>query len=494
FKRAVETRGKPTVILVKTIKGYGLGKGAEGQNVAHQKKKMTDDERLECGHRFKIPLDDNAIKEAEFYLPPPDSPEISYLKQRREALGGYLPHRNPQCPSLQTPPLEIFKDFLGGTGERAISTTMAMVRMLARLLRDENIGKYIVPIVPDEARTFGMDGLFRQAGIYASEGQQYRPVDADTLAPYTERQDGQILQAGICEAGAMASFLAAGTAYATHGVPTIPFYIYYSIFGFQRVGDLIWSCGDMLCRGFLLGGTSGRTTLNGEGLQHQDGHSQIVAGTVPNLISYDPAFAYELAVIVREGIRRMYEQQEDVFYYLTVTNENYVMPSMPQDSETGILKGMYRFRSADPAIDNTHKVHLLGSGAIMQQVLEAQNELAERGISADVWSVTSYTELHRDALEAERQQRLHPATPHKPWLNEVLENEKGVFVAASDYMRILPDSIAQWLPGPLYALGTDGFGLSETREALRDHFEVSTKHIVSAALHLLKQENGLVDN
>jgi pyruvate dehydrogenase E1 component len=369
---------------------------------------------------------------------------------------------------------------------------MAFVRMLAKLLDHAELGRHIVPIVPDEARTFGMEALFRKAGIYSSEGQKYRPVDSSTLMPYREATDGQILQEGICEAGAMASFLAAGTAYAIHGVPTIPFYIFYSIFGFQRVGDMIWSCGDMLCRGFLLGGTSGRTTLNGEGLQHQDGHSQVIASTVPNLLSYDPAFASELAVIIREGIRRMYEQQENVFYYITIHNENYAMPPMAEGSAEGIVRGMYRFRAGPTVADGKRKAHLFGSGAIMTEVLRAQELLATLGVSADVWSVTSYNELCREGLRVERQNHLVPGSPSaKPYVAELLAAEQGVFIAASDYMKSLPLGIASWVPGPYVVLGTDGYGLSESRADLRNWFEVSADYIAWAALAAL-YDTGVV--
>ncbi|MCL4720834.1 MAG: pyruvate dehydrogenase (acetyl-transferring), homodimeric type, partial [Gammaproteobacteria bacterium] len=371
------------------------------------------------------------------------------------------------------------------SGDRALSTTMAFVRMLSKLLDHPDLGRYVVPIVPDEARTFGMEALFRKAGIYSSEGQKYRPVDSSTLMPYREATDGQILQEGICEAGAMASFMAAGTAYAVHGVPTVPFYVFYSIFGFQRVGDMIWSCGDMLCRGFLLGGTSGRTTLNGEGLQHQDGHSQVIAGTVPNLLSYDPAFAFELAVIVREGIRRMYELQENLFYYITIHNENYAMPAMVAGSADGIVRGMYRYAPGPPA-PNGRKAHLFGSGAIMTEVLRARQLLADLGVSADVWSVTSYNELCREALAVERRNLLQSGSePAIPWVKSLLAGENGVFVAATDYMKALPLSISPWVPGPYVVLGTDGYGLSESRADLRDWFEVSAEYIAWAALAAL---------
>ena len=485
FNRAIQSEGRPTVILIKTIKGYGM-QGYEGSNVVHQKKNLALEERQETARRLGIPLSDEAAARADFYRPPVDSEEIRYLLNRRTELGGAWPQRQVDCPALPAPPLTLFQEQLNGSGERTLSTTMAFVRMLSRLMDQPELGRYIVPIVPDEARTFGMEALFRKAGIYSSEGQKYRPVDSSTLMPYREATDGQILQEGICEAGAMASFLAAGTAYAIHGVPTIPFYIFYSIFGFQRVGDMIWSCGDMLCRGFLLGGTSGRTTLNGEGLQHQDGHSQVIASTVPNLLSYDPAFASELAVIIREGIRRMYEEQENIFYYITIHNENYAMPPMADGAAEGIIRGMYRFQPAKAATDKGRKAHLFGSGAIMTEVLRAQTLLDTLGVSADVWSVTSYNELCREGLRVERANHLAPgSTPSKPYIAELLAAEQGVFIAASDYMKSLPLSIARWVPGPYVVLGTDGYGLSESRAELRNWFEVSAEYIAWAALAAL---------
>ena len=471
--------------MLKTVKGYGLGPAVEGRNTVHQKKYLRPDERVELAERLRIPLPRADVERAAFYRPPDDSEEIRYLKARRDALGGPIPAREERCPKLEPPPLELFQDMLDGTGERAVSTTMAMVRMLQKLLRDKRIGRYIVPIVPDEARTFGMDGLFPQAGIYSPAGQHYKPVDAGTIAPYREAEDGQILQEGICETGAMASFLAAGTAYANHGLPMVPFYIFYSIFGFQRVGDMIWACGDMLCKGFLLGGTSGRTTLNGEGVQHQDGHSHVVAATVPNLVSYDPAFAFELAVIVRDGIRRMYLEREDVFYYLTLTNQNYAMPAMPKDAAEGIVRGMYALAREAGA-----GVNLLGSGAIMTEVLAAADALRALGKRVNVWSVTSYTELARQGVAAERARMLAAGdADERPYVESLLAGEDGVFVAASDYMKALPLSIARWLPGAYAVLGTDGYGLSESREALRGHFEVSKDWIVFAALSTLAQAN-----
>ena len=492
YRQAIESDGKPTVILVKSVKGYGLGKG-QGRNTAHQAKQLTPEERIALARDCEIPLDDEAIGRADYYLPSADSEELTYLRSRREALGGVLPRREVTAPAIETPSWSTFDALLAGTGERAASTTMMMVRLLSSLMRLEDIGRYIVPIVPDEARTFGLEALFGSAGIYSPEGQRYTPVDRATLLPYREEQDGQILQEGICETGAMASFMAAGTAYAVHGVPTIPFYMFYSMFGFQRVGDMIWACGDMMCRGFLLGGTAGRTTLNGEGLQHQDGHSQVIANTVPNLMSYDPAFAYEIAVIVREGIRRMYTEQEDVFYYLTLYNETYPMPGVDRVDELaeGILRGLYCYRRSDT--DLPLKVHLLSSGAIMQQALTAQTLLAEQGIAADVWSATSFNELYRDSIATDRWNRLHPEQPpRQSYLERTLADEDGVFVAVTDYVKALPNSIAPWVKGRYTVLGTDGFGLSESREELRDHFEVSPRHIVAAALHSLAEE-GQID-
>jgi pyruvate dehydrogenase E1 component len=490
FHHAAQVRGKPCVILLKTVKGDGLGPGTEGSNTVHQKKYLTPDERRELAKRLGIPLASDAIERAEFYRPGPDSPELAYLRARREALGGYLPSRDVRCPPLDPPALDAFRDMLEGS-TREVSTTMAVVRMLSRLLRDKRIGRYVVPIVPDEARTFGMDGLFPQAGIYSPAGQLYRPVDAGTLAPYREAEDGQILQEGICETGAMASFMAAGTAYANYGLPMIPFYIFYSIFGFQRVGDMIWACGDMMCKGFLLGGTSGRTTLNGEGVQHQDGHSHLLASTVPNLKSYDPAFAYEIALIVRDGIRRMYQEQEDVFYYLTVTNQNYPQPPMPDGVAEDLLAGMYCFQR-DPGA----AINLFGSGAVMAEVLQAATLLRERGYPCNVWSVTSYTELVREALAVERRALLNAASEGaghaeaRSLVSRLLADEQGVFVAASDYMKALPMGISRWVPGPYVVLGTDGYGLSEARPELRDHFEVSGPWIAFAALTALARHRG----
>ncbi|HJP38721.1 MAG: pyruvate dehydrogenase (acetyl-transferring), homodimeric type [Gammaproteobacteria bacterium] len=491
FEQATRTQDGPTVILIKTIKGYGM-QGYEGSNAVHQKKNLSANERVDTARRLGIPISDDAAKRAEFYLPPTDSEELAYLNAHRAALGGPWPNRSIDCATLKAPDLDLFKDQVSGSGEREQSTTMAFVRMLAKLLDHPELGRYIVPIVPDEARTFGMEALFRKVGIYSAEEQKYRPVDSTTLMPYREVQDGQILQEGICEAGAMASFLAAGTAYAIHGIPTIPFYVFYSIFGFQRVGDMIWSCGDMLSRGFLLGGTSGRTTLNGEGLQHEDGQSQITANTVPNLLSYDPAFAYELAVIIRDGIRRMYDLQEEIFYYITIHNENYVMPPMPDNSEDGIVKGMYCFARSTNQVQAGRKAHLFGSGAIMTEILKARDLLETYGISTDIWSVTSYNELSREGLATERVNLLQTGNEtNQPYVSKLLNEEQGVFIAASDYQKSLPLSIARWIPGPYVVLGTDGFGLSESRPDLRTHFEVSAEYIAYAALAALAEQNAI---
>ena len=481
FDKASQSNGKPTVILVKTLKGYGLGEGSEGRNIAHQKKTMNDEERIEIAERLNIPLSDEDRKAAKFYIPDSDSEEMKYLQERRNELGGYQPIRFNDCEKIITPSSEFFEDFFNEI-DRSISTTMVLVRIISKLLRDKSIGKYVVPIIPDEARTFGMDGLFSQAGIYSHDGQNYQPVDAGTISPYKEAKDGQILQEGICEAGAMASFMAAGTAYSHHELPMIPFYIFYSIFGFQRVGDMIWACGDALTRGFLIGGTAGRTTLNGEGVQHQDGHSHVLASVVPNLMTYDPAFSYELATIVREGIRRMYEEQENIFYYLTVYNENYSHPKMPNDCDEGILKGMYLFKSASRELEAKYTgepIHLLGSGSIMQQVLEAQDKLENQGIPVNVWSVTSYNLLHKDFLESKE-------SKEKSYIENILQDQSGHFVAVSDFISLLPDSLAHLFPGSFTCLGTDGYGLSEGREELRDYFGISANAIIEKVLEISK--------
>ncbi len=494
FDRAVNHKGSPTVILAKTVKGYGLGESGEGKNITHQQKKLNENELWEFRGRFGIPISDEEIAFAPFYRPPEDAASMRYLRERREALGGYLPRRSVTAPPLQTPDEALFSEFYSGS-DRPVSTTMAFVRILLNLLRDKEVGRLVVPIVPDEARTFGMDGLFRQVGIYSSIGQRYEPVDADNLLYYKEAVDGQILEEGITEAGAMSSFLAAGTAYATHGINTIPFFVYYSMFGMQRIGDLVWAGGDMRAKGFMIGGTAGRTTLAGEGLQHQDGHSHLLAMPVPNLKCYDPAFAYELAVIIRDGIRRMYVEQESVFYYITVGNENYAMPPMPAGDavQEGILRGMYKFSDAPNKDRCTLRAQLLGSGSIMNEVIKAQSVLAERyGVAADLWSVTSYKELRTDGLAADRWSMLHPGeTPRMPYVTQCLGGAEGVVVAASDYVKMLPDGIARWVPGGVTSLGTDGFGRSESREALRDFFEVDHRFVVLATLSALARQGQI---
>jgi len=492
MKAAVEHTGSPTVILAKTVKGYGLGESGEGKNITHQQKKLNEEEMREFRSRFAIPLSDEEVSKMPFYKPDEDTPEMQYMRERREKLGGYLPKRNMDAPEpLKTPDEELFQEFYEGTGDREVATTMAFVRILAKLLRDDEIGDLVVPIVPDEARTFGMEALFRQVGIYSHVGQLYEPVDADTLLYYKEAKDGQILEEGITEAGSVSSFIAAGTSYANHGIPTIPFFVFYSMFGFQRIGDLIWAAGDSRARGFLVGGTAGRTTLAGEGLQHQDGNSHLLAYTVPNLITYDPAFAYEIAVIVRDGIRRMYEEQENVFYYMTIENEPYQMPEMPEGVKEGIIRGLYRFKKSSKR--SKLKAHLFGSGAIMNEALKAQKILEDDyKVSADVWSITSYKELYKDGLDVEHWNRLHPdEEPRVPYVTEQLSKEKGVFVAASDYVKTLPKSISDWVPGRLVSLGTDGFGRSEDRIGLRDFFEVDAKFIVLATLYALAEEGDI---
>ena len=492
YKAAFEHKGRPTVILARTIKGYGLGEAGEGKNVTHQQKKLNEDELREFRSRFGIPLSDEDVNSLPFYRPAEDSEEMRYLKARREALGGYMPQRRVRSAPLVADHDELFREFFDGSEGREVSTTMAFVGMLRKMLKDKEIGKLVVPIVPDEARTFGMESLFRTVGIYSSVGQKYEPVDVNTLLYYKEAKNGQILEEGITEAGSVASFIAAGSAYATHGINTIPFFIYYSMFGFQRIADFIWAAADMRTRGFLLGGTAGRTTLAGEGLQHQDGNSHVLALSVPNLLAYDPAYAYEIAVILQDGIRRMYKEGESIFYYITVMNEPYPMPAMPPGAKEGILKGMYKLRSA-PERKAKLRAQLFGSGAILNEVLRAQEILDQKfGVAADVWSVTSYKNLYTDGMEAERWNRLHPdETPRVPYVTQCLEGEQGVLVAASDYLKVLPSMISKWAPRRLATLGTDGFGRSEGRESLRDFFEVDSRFIVVATLHELAQD-GLV--
>ncbi|MFN8627276.1 MAG: pyruvate dehydrogenase (acetyl-transferring), homodimeric type [Candidatus Binatia bacterium] len=486
YHAAVTHRGAPSVILAKTIKGYGLGEAGEGRNISHQQKKLNEEELREFRTRFGIPISDEDLAELPFYRAADDSAEMGYLHERRKQLGGYLPARRVTIAPLQTVPEEPFTEFVDSANGRAMATTMAFVRLLAKLLRDPSIGRLIVPIVPDEARTFGLEALFRQVGIYSHVGQRYEPVDKETLLYYKEATDGQILEEGITEAGAMSSFIAAGTGYATHGVNTIPFFLFYSMFGFQRVGDLIWAAADSRVRGFLLGCTAGRTTLAGEGLQHQDGHSQLLACTHPTVAAYDPAFAYEVAVIVREGIRRMFVEQQDGMYYLTLGNESYDMPAMPAGASDGIIRGMYCLqRSA--STDERPRTAVLGSGALINEALRAQALLeSDYGVAADVWSVTSYQQLYRDAVDAERWNRLHPEEPPRiPYVTQCLGPHAGPVIAVSDYTHMLPYSVARWVPTSLVALGTDGFGRSESRQALRDHFEVDARYVVVATLGAL---------
>jgi pyruvate dehydrogenase E1 component len=494
YHAAVNHQGSPTVILMKTVKGYGMGEGGEGRNIAHQAKKMNDEARKTFRDRFNLPLSDEQVRDAAFYKPPADSPEIKYLRERRSALGGMLPSRRVNCPALAPPGDGLVEPFAKGSEGRAASTTMVFVDILKRLLQDKQLGKYVVPIIPDEARTFGMESMFAAYGIYSNVGQLYEPVDFNTMLRYKEATNGQILEEGITEAGAMSSFIAAGTSYANHGVPMIPFFIFYSMFGPQRIGDLIWAAADSQTRGFLIGGTAGRTTLTGEGLQHQDGHSHVLASTVPNLICYDPAFAYEIALIIQDGLRRMYQKGERVFYYFTVGNENYPMEAMPEDCRDGVLRGMYKFRGSGIKSSKIKtKVHLLGSGSLLREALRAQEALAEKyGVGADVWSVTSYKELRRDALACERWNRLHPAAPaRKSHIEKLLAKETGVFIAVSDYMKSLPELIQRWVPGGLTPLGTDGFGPSENRPALRRYFEVDAEFITLTALDQLAKHGDI---
>jgi pyruvate dehydrogenase E1 component len=492
YKAAVEHKGQPTVVLVRTIKGYGLGEAGEGKNVTHQQKKLNEGDLRTFRARFGIPISDEDIADAPFYRPSDDSTELQYLRERRKALGGFMPTRAVRAEPLHAPIDPLFDEFALGTEGRKASTTMVFVKILSKLLRDKEVGDLIVPIVPDEARTFGMESLFRQVGIYSHVGQKYEPVDMDTLLYYKEATDGQILEEGITEAGSMSSFIAAGTAYATHGINTIPFFIFYSMFGFQRVADLIWAGADSRTRGFVLGATAGRTTLAGEGLQHQDGHSHVFSLSVPNCMSYDPAFAYELAVIIQDGIRRMYKNQESIFYYLTVMNEQYEMPPMPAGAKDGILKGLYRFSTAGKSKAKL-RAQLLGSGAILNEVIGAQKLLEKYGVAADVWSVTSYQELYRDGHACERWNMLHPTeTPRVPYVTQCFQDTAGVIIAASDYLKVLPDSLDRWMPRRIRSLGTDGFGRSEDRTDLRNFFEVDARFVALATLAELAQD-GQID-
>lgn len=492
YKAAVEHKGQPTVILAKTIKGYGLGEAGEGRNVAHNQKKLNEAELLEFRSRFGIPISDEEVANAPFYKPPASSNEMKYLKERRGALGGPTPARSTVIPKMEVPSLADYSAFTQDSKGKPMSTTMGFVRLLSKLCKDKKIGRHVVPIVPDESRTFGMEGMFREVGIYAHAGQKYEPVDSEQLLYYKEAQDGQILEEGITEAGSMASFNAAGTAYATHGVNMIPFYIYYSMFGFQRVGDLIWAASDMRAKGFLLGGTSGRTTLNGEGLQHQDGHSHLNAIAFPLIRAYDPAFAYETTVIVMDGLKRLYQDGETAIYYISVENENYVMPAMPEGVEEGIVKGIYKLSSRE-ADSHKAKVQLFGTGPILRSTLVAQELLADRyQISSDVWSVTSYTQLRREAQDCDRWNMLHPTEkPRQSYVEKILENVQGPFIAASDHVRALPEQLQRYIPGDYFVLGTDGMGRSDMREDLRRHFEVDAESITIAALYRLAKQGVL---
>lgn len=487
YHEATQCTDQPTVILAHTVKGYGMGTAGEGQNRTHSQKKLDEQEMIAYKNRFNIPISDEQAAKAEYYRPAEDSEEIKYLQEKRAALGGYLPARQRMAAPLEVPSLDAFKPLLEGSGDREMSTTMAFVRLLTLITRDKNMGKYVVPIVPDEARTFGMEGMFRQLGIYSSVGQLYTPQDKDQVMFYKEDKTGQILEEGINEAGAMASWVAAATAYSTHNVNMVPFYIYYSMFGFQRIGDLAWMAGDMQARGFLLGGTAGRTTLAGEGLQHQDGHSLVMSGTIPNCVSYDPTFGYELAVIIQDGLRRMYKEQENVFYYVTVMNENYLQPAMPNGVEDGIIKGMYLLQGGGK---RRKKIQLLGSGTILREVIQAAEMLdKDWSIDADVWSVTSFNELKREAQEIDRWNMLHPLEDKKvSYVEKCLKDRRGPVLAATDYIKSYADQIRKWVPAQYDVLGTDGFGRSDTRAQLRKHFEVNASYVVVAALKALADE------
>ena len=490
YHAAANHSGQPTVILAKTVKGYGMGAAGEAQMRTHSQKKLDEEEMVAFKNRFRIPISDEQAAAAEYYLPPEDSEEIQYMRDRRKALGGYMPVRKQMAAPLEVPDLSLFDTLLKDSGDREMSTTMAFVRMLTLLARDKKIGKNIVPIVPDEARTFGMEGMFRQLGIYSSVGQLYEPQDKEQVMFYKEDLSGQVLEEGINEAGAMCSWISAATSYSTHGVSMIPFYVYYSMFGFQRIGDLAWAAGDQRARGFLIGGTAGRTTLAGEGLQHQDGHSHIQADMIPNCISYDPTFAYELAVIIQDGMRRMFKDQDNVFYYLTVMNENYHQPAMPKGVEKGIIKGIYLFQKGGR---KKKRVQLIGSGAIFREVIAAAELLAEDwGVDADLWSVTSFNELCREGRDCDRWNMLHPdKKPRIPYVSKVLEGKSGPMIAATDYIKNYAEQLRPYVPGAYKVLGTDGFGRSDTREKLRKHFEVNRYYITVAALKSLADEGGI---
>jgi pyruvate dehydrogenase E1 component len=492
YSTAVKHKGQPTVILAKTIKGYGMGESGEGQNITHQQKKMGTSSIRAFRDRFRVPIPDDKVDDVPFYKPSDDAPEMQYLKSRIEALGGSLPARRRKAAALEVPELPAFEGQLKGTEGREISTTMVFVRILNTIIRDKKVGKFVVPIVPDESRTFGMEGMFRQLGIYSHVGQLYTPQDAEQLMYYKEDKNGQILNEGINEAGAMSSWMAAATSYSTNNQAMIPFYIFYSMFGFQRVGDLAWASGDMRARGFLMGGTAGRTTLNGEGLQHEDGHSHLLASTIPNCVSYDPTYGYELAVIIQDGLRRMYKQQEDVFYYITLMNENYAHPAMPKGAEEGILKGMYLLSEGE-ARKGQPKVQLLGSGTILREVLAGAELLKQFGVAADVWSATSFNLLRRDGLATTRWNMLHPESePRLSYVEQCLKDRSGPVIAATDYMKVFSDQVRAFVPARNFiALGTDGFGRSDTRKALRGFFEVDRNYVAVAALKALADQEVL---
>lgn len=497
YERAVNS-DKPVAIIMHTVKGYGMGKAAEGKNKAHQTKDLSDDSRVETKNRYGIPITDEQAKNGEFWYPEPDAPETRYLLERRQALGGFLPERSETYAKFDLPALSLLDKQLKGSAANAgksFSTTAAMVDIMTQLIRNPEVGKYIVPIVPDEAQTFGMEPLFNSAQIWNQKGQLYTPLEIGiSVIKYKESKTGQVLQEGINEDGATASFTAAGTAYSLHGIPTVPFYIYYSMFGFQRVGDMVWAAADMMCKGFLLGGTAGRTTLNGEGLQHQDGHSLLLAQTMPSVISYDPAFAYELAVIVHDGLRRMYVENENKLYYIALYNENYDMPAMPEGAEEGIKRGLYKFRTSAKKAQKGVKAHLFGTGSIMQQVIKAAELLESEGISTDIWSATSWTELYRDAVACQRWNLLNPGQPEKtPFVQQALKGEEGVFVSANDWIKLTAGQLSPWMPADFIALGTDGFGLSESRENLRKYFEISPEYIAFAAVRLLQKQGKVAD-
>jgi len=490
YHEAVSTEGKPVCLLMKTVKGFGMGEAGEGQNINHQKKKLGEDHLVQFQKRFNLPISEEVVKKAGFFKPPADSPEMKYLHEQREALGGFLPKRQRNGDVLPAPSLDLFKQLLGDTGDRTMSTTMALVRILVALAREKTLGPRLVPIVADESRTFGMEGMFRQIGIYAPEGQKYVPMDAEDIMPYREDKKGQILQEGINEDGAMASWVAVATSYSLHGVTMIPVYIYYSMFGFQRIGDIAWAAGDMLARGFLIGGTSGRTTLNGEGLQHQDGHTQVFAQFIPNCVSYDPTFHYEVAVIFRDGLKRMYEDQENIYYYITTLNENYSHPAMPEGAEEGILKGMYPLSRGE---GDGPRVQLLGCGSILREVMAGAELLKQDwGVVADVWSCPSFNELARDGNESKRWNLLHPdQKPRKSWVEQCLEGTEGPVIAATDYIRLLAEQIRPFVSRRYEVLGTDGYGRSDSRQALRRHFEVDRHYVTVAALKALADEGSI---